>query len=66
MRYQFVVAGPVPDAIADDLPELTRTSHPAGGTALCGPVRDESDVSTMLARMLDHGLSVVEVRPLPD
>lgn len=66
MRYQFVVEGAVPDHVAQDLPEMSRTAHHTGGTALYGPVRDESDVSTILARILDHGLSVVEVRPLPD
>ena len=66
MRYQFVVRGPVSDDVADDLPEMSLTSYPTGGTAFYGSVRDEADVSTILARMLDHGLSVVEVRPLPD
>lgn len=66
MRYQFIVKGPVPDDVAEDLPEMARTVHPTGGIALYGPVRDESDVSTILARILHHGLSVIEVRPLPD
>ena len=44
----------------------TCASYPTGGTSLYGPVRDEADVSSILARILDHGLSVVEVRSLPD
>jgi hypothetical protein len=66
VRYQFIVKGSVSDEVVDDLPEMTRASYPTGGTSLFGPVRDEADVSSLLARLLAHGLSVVEVRPLPD
>ena len=66
MRYQFIVRGSVSEAVAEDLPEMTCTSYPTGGTSLHGPVRDEADISSVLARMLDHGLSVVELRSLPD
>jgi hypothetical protein len=48
------------------LPELSATSYPAGGTVLFGPVRDEADVATLLARFADLGLSVVEMRRRPD
>jgi len=33
---------------------------------LFGPVQDEADVATLLARLADLGLSVVEMRRLPD
>jgi hypothetical protein len=33
---------------------------------LFGPVQDEADVSSLLARFSDLGLSVVEMRRLPD
>ena len=66
MRYDFVVRGSVPDDVAEDLPEMALARHATGGTSLYGPVRDEADVSTLLARILHHGLSVVEVHPLPD
>lgn len=66
MRYEFIVSGTVPDHVAADLPELARASYPTGGTSLYGPVRDEADVTTVLTRILHHGLSVVGVRPLPD
>jgi hypothetical protein len=48
------------------LPELSSTPYPTGGTILFGPVRDEADVSSLLARFSDLGLSVVEMRQLPD
>jgi hypothetical protein len=66
MRYEFIVKNKVTDDIAEELPEFCGTSYPTGGTSLFGPVRDEADVQTFFAR-LDHlGLSVVEMRRLPD
>ena len=66
MRYEFIVTGSVSEAIEVELPELTSTSYPTGGTALFGPVRDEADVLTMLSRITGLGLSVIEMRQLPD
>lgn len=66
MRYQFIVSGSVSDDAMAALPELRAVPYPTGGTVLFGPVRDASDVSSLLARLADLGLSVVEMRPLPD
>lgn len=66
MRYEFVVEGCVSDAVAAELPELVCAPYPTGGTSLFGPVRDEADVSTLLARLRALGLTVVTARPLPD
>ena len=66
MRYEFIVKDTVPGELAAQLPELRRTHYPTGGTSLFGPVQDESDVQTFLARLRDLGLSVVEMRRLPD
>jgi hypothetical protein len=66
MRYEFIVTGSVWEAIEAELPELTSTSYPNGGTALFGPIRDEADVLTMLSRITGLGLSVIEMRQLPD
>ena len=66
MRYQFIVTGSVSEADEAELPEMTCTTYPTGGTTLFGPVLDEADVSTMLARIRDRGLSVIEMRSLPD
>ena len=66
MRYEFIVRDTVPDDVASELPELCGTSHPVGGTSLFGPVRDEADVQTLLARLSHLGLSVIEMRRLPD
>ncbi|GAA4397642.1 hypothetical protein GCM10023168_02800 [Fodinibacter luteus] len=66
MRYEFIIMGSVSDDILAAFPELSSTPYPTGGTALYGPVRDEADVSSLLARFGDLGLSVVEMRRLPD
>jgi hypothetical protein len=66
MRYEFIIRGSVSEDVMAGLPELSSTPYPTGGTVLFGPVRDESDVSSLLARFSDLGLSVVEMRRLPD
>ncbi|MDP3968848.1 MAG: hypothetical protein Q8Q02_11255 [Nocardioides sp.] len=66
MRYEFLVVGSISEAVLAALPGLSASTFPMGGTALFGPVRDEADVSSLLARFADLGISVVEVRRLPD
>jgi hypothetical protein len=66
MRYEFIVRGAVSDDVLAAFPELSSTPYPTGGTVLFGPVQDEADVSSLLARFSDLGLSVVEMRRLPD
>jgi hypothetical protein len=66
MRYEFIVKEAVRGEVAEELPELRGTHYPTGGTSLFGPVRDEADVETLLARLVHLKLSVVEVRRLPD
>jgi hypothetical protein len=66
LRYEFIVRGTVSEGVAAELPELSAAAYPTGGTALYGPVRDESDVLSFVERLRDLGLSVVEMRRLPD
>ena len=66
MRYEFIVKDTVPGHVAQELPELRGTSFPTGGTSLFGPLRDEADVATLLARLGHLGHTVVEMRRLPD
>jgi hypothetical protein len=66
MRYEFIIRGSLSEDVMGALPELSSTPYPTGGTVLFGPVRDEADVATLLARFADLGLSVVEMRRLPD
>ena len=66
MRYEFIIQGSLSEDVMAALPELSSTAYPTGGTVLFGPVQDEADVATLLARFADFGLSVVEMRRLPD
>jgi hypothetical protein len=66
MRYEFIVEQAMQDEMASELPELSTAPFPPGGTSLFGPVRDEADVQTLFARLRHLGLSVVEIRRLPD
>ena len=66
MRYEFIVKDTVPGDVAVEVPELCGTAYPTGGASLFGPVRDASDVETLVARLADLGLSVIEMRRLPD
>lgn len=66
MRYEFIVRDTVSGDVGVELPELAYRGFPTGGTSLYGAVQDEADVLTLLARLLDLGLTVVEMRQLPD
>ena len=55
MRYEFIVRDTVSDRVAAELPELSSAADPTGGTALYGPMLDEADVLTFLARLRDLG-----------
>ena len=66
MQYEFIIRGSLSEAVMAALPELSSTPYPTGGTVLFGPVQDEADVATLFARFADLGLSVVEMRRLPD
>ena len=66
MRYEFLIAGRVSATVRAAFPELEVTRSPTGGTSLFGPVRDADDVRQLIARFDDLGLTIVEMRQLPD
>lgn len=66
MRYEFLVAGTVSETIKAAFPELTTARAAAGGTSFYGPVDDDARVREMLDRFEDLGITVVEMRRLPD
>lgn len=66
MRYEFIVKGSVSQAVRAQLPGMSSTSYPTGGTVLFGPVQDYADVLTIFQRLTSLGLLVVEARRLPD
>lgn len=67
-RYQFVVAERLADETLGDFPELTEAAAQAGrgGTVLFGPVSDRRHLYELLHRFNVSGLTVVDLRVLPD
>jgi hypothetical protein len=66
MRYEFLLPGRVSDTVRFEFPELTTTAGPTGGTVMYGPITDSSHLHGLLDRFQGLGLTVVEVRQLPD
>lgn len=66
MRYEFLVSGRVSDTVRAAFPEFDVADGPAGGTSIFGPVRDRAALRGVLARLDALGLTVVEMRKLPD
>ncbi|HEY9412319.1 MAG TPA: hypothetical protein VIP77_22255 [Jiangellaceae bacterium] len=66
MRYEFLIAGSVSETVQAAFPELHTTAAPAGGTAMYGPVEDLTHLRELLVRFDDLGVTVVEMRRLPD
>ncbi|MGW0177924.1 hypothetical protein [Nocardia sp. NPDC003345] len=65
MRYQFTIDGELSERALAAFPELTG-NRDRGTTVLSGPVTDSTGVRTILARIDNLGLTVVEMHRLPD
>lgn len=66
MRYEFLLAGRVTETVQAAFPGFDFAPGPAGGTAIYGPVRDKAELRGILARFDQLGLTIVEMRKLPD
>ena len=66
MRYEFLLPGRVSEAVTSEFPELTTAASAAGGTVMFGPIKDSSHLHGLLDRFQSFGLTVVELRQLPD
>ena len=66
VRYEFLVAGRLSDAVLASFPELRSSRGPAGGTALYGLVEDSAHLHGLLNRFQTLGISIAEMRQLPD
>ncbi|MBF6352151.1 MULTISPECIES: hypothetical protein [Nocardia] len=65
MRYQFTIDGELSERALAAFPELTG-DHTRGTTVLAGPVTDPTGIRAILARIDNLGLTVIEMRRLPD
>jgi hypothetical protein len=66
VRYEFVLTGRVSDLVAAAFPELSVAVRRVGGTAMFGSVLDDAHLHGLLDRFQRLGLTVVELRQLPD
>lgn len=66
IRFQFVIDGEVSERVLAAFPELASTRFENGCTSLYGPVADYTGMRGILARLDSLGLSVLELRRLPD
>ncbi|MCJ1676557.1 hypothetical protein MTF65_04170 [Streptomyces sp. APSN-46.1] len=64
MRYEFRIAGIVPDALAESFPELDHVPV-REQTLFLGTVADEAHLYGLLIRFQSLGLHVLEMRQLP-
>lgn len=66
MRYEFVVEGDMSERAKAAFPDLAAARIPATFTRLFGPIDNDTALRGMLARFDALGLTVVELRRLPD
>lgn len=66
MRYEFLIAGRVSETVQAAFPGFDFAAGPAGGTVFFGPVRDKSELRGILERLDRLGITIVEMRQLPD
>ncbi|WP_137725512.1 hypothetical protein [Prescottella subtropica] len=66
VRYAFLVGGELSERALAAFPELQMSGTVPAYTTLYGPVRTPTELRGMLARFDALGLTVVEMRRLPD
>ena len=66
VRYEFLMHGNISETVLSAFPELTAGKGPAGGTVLFGAVHDDAHLHGLLARFQSFGLTLLEMRRLPD
>ncbi|MFE3293533.1 hypothetical protein [Rhodococcus sp. NPDC059234] len=66
VRYEFLVRGDLSERVLAAFPELSVAEAPHAYTALYGPIDGDTQLRGMLARFDALGITVVEMRRLPD
>jgi hypothetical protein len=65
-RYQFIVSGTPSELVANAFPELIGApASDLGGMSLHGEVPDQAAVRSVMARLDDLGLTLLEMRRIP-
>ncbi|UGT60266.1 hypothetical protein LTT61_24140 [Nocardia asteroides] len=67
LRYQFIIDGDLSERALAAFPELTASKRAPGAvTTLYGPVTDAAALRGLLARIDALGLTLLELRRMPD
>jgi hypothetical protein len=66
VRYAFLISGTLSERVIAAFPELDVSGVTTGDTTLYGRVDSPTDLRGMLARFDALGLTVIEMRRLPD
>lgn len=66
IRYQFVIDGELSERAQAAFPDLTFMPSVVGSTTMYGAVGDPIDLRGILDRLESLGLTIVELRRLPD
>ncbi|MEV0947320.1 hypothetical protein [Rhodococcus sp. NPDC049939] len=66
IRYTFLISGVLSDRVLAAFPELDVSNVTTGDTTLYGRVDSPTDLRGMLARFDALGLTIIEMRRLPD
>jgi len=68
VRYEFILAEQIPEVTHAAFPELTESTVEVGttGSVMFGDVVDPPHLHGILDRFQDLGLTLIELRRLPD
>ncbi|MDV6271803.1 hypothetical protein [Rhodococcus globerulus] len=66
IRYQFLIDGDVSDHMNVTFPDMKVASTAGGYTSLHGPAADYIAMRSIMARLDSLGLTIAELRKLPD
>ncbi|HEY9313309.1 hypothetical protein [Williamsia sp.] len=66
MRYQFLIDGGMSDRVNAAFPDMQVAPTTGGCTSLHGPVADYLAMRSIMARLDSLGLTIAELRRLPD
>jgi hypothetical protein len=64
-RYEIRIPCALSETIRAAFPELDAVQLSPSSTVLAGPIRDQSELHALLARIADLGIDITEIRPQP-
>jgi hypothetical protein len=65
-QYRIQVKGHLPTGWSEWLGQCEITCEPDGNTTLTGPIRDQSELYGLVARLQNLGVTLISINPLPE